>query len=327
MIQEEKQEEREKTPAGSDQTGPSSGGGRVRAAARHKSRSPAPVEAMLGDDDKIPASGNRQEKRSQSGSPSPGRAGLSLRTSRQSRSRRRAERADVLQDGLSPAGTGDDEFPSTDEAAGSEEGADISARRNQSSNSRSKRIAAAKLAVSKKSHSPHGRKVDNSPDSNKMQKAQFSNSEKPPTSHKLKIGDPFMSTSHDPIGLERNPNFDYVELSQLDKIIKLKTKLGQQPKYMLPNKRIVRMSNEPLIDPAEFRFEMYCLLNHLEYESLTPISELAESDLEMYKYSRGLPLNLFAKEVMNISQIDSTRNLVLRREARFPKQDGPKTVA
>ena len=96
-----------------------------------------------------------------------------------------------------------------------------------------------------------------------------------------------MSTSHDTMGLERNPNFDYVELSQLDKIIKLRTKRGQQPKYRLPNKRVVRMDNDPLIDPAEFRFEMYCLLNHLEYESLTPISELAESDLEMYTYSRG----------------------------------------
>ena len=276
---------------------------------------------------KITASRNQQEKRSQSGSPSPGRTGRSNRTSRQARSKRRDERNEVLQEGLSPAGTGDDEFPSADEAAGSEEGIDSFSKRNQPTASRSKRIAAAKLTASRKSHSPHGRKVDAQPDSYKMQKAQFSNSEKPPTSHKLKIGDPFMSTSHDPIGLERNPNFDYVELSQLNKIIKLNTKLGQQPKYMLPNKRIVRMSNEPLIDPAEFRFEMYCLLNHLEYESLTPISELAESDLEMYKYSRGLPLNLFAKEVMNISQIDSTRNLVLRRKARFPKQAGPKTVA
>ena len=52
MIQEEKEEEREKAPSGSDQTGPSSGGRRVRAATRHKSRSPAPVEAMLGDDEK-----------------------------------------------------------------------------------------------------------------------------------------------------------------------------------------------------------------------------------------------------------------------------------
>ena len=82
MIQEEKEEDREKAPAGSKQTGPSSGGGRVRAATRHKSRSPAPVEAMLGDDEKITASSNQQEKRSQSGSPSPSRTGRANRTSR-----------------------------------------------------------------------------------------------------------------------------------------------------------------------------------------------------------------------------------------------------
>ena len=52
MIQEEKEEEREKTPSGSDLLGPSSGGKRIRSATRHKSRSPVPVEAMLGDDEK-----------------------------------------------------------------------------------------------------------------------------------------------------------------------------------------------------------------------------------------------------------------------------------
>jgi hypothetical protein len=95
-----------------------------------------------------------------------------------------------------------------------------------------------------------------------------------------------MSTSHDK-GLPRHPNCDYVELTQLDKIIKLKTKFGRTRRYKLPDKRIVKMITDPFTDPAEFRYEMFCKLNSLKFDALTPISELTESEFELFRHPRG----------------------------------------